>query len=164
MSSTAPLHGADTPRVFNIPLFRPLRLACLMLSPLMLLPPLAMFFLGEAVPVVGLFTGLLGTFLLVSALTASTVRLYRLEVDTAGIAGRDNWLIRRRVTWGEIASVTPMLVPGYPYLLLSTRTRKWLFWVPLFLTDMAGFRDAVRAYATPENPLRRFLDGHLEYQ
>jgi len=32
--------------------------------------------------------------------------------------------------------------------------------LPLFLTDMPGFRAAVAQYAPSENPLRRYLEQH----
>jgi hypothetical protein len=82
----------------------------------------------------------------------------RWDVDAAGIGGRDNWHVYRRVGWGEIRSVSRVPLPGYPFVRVHAANRRWFIWVPLFLTDMAGFRAAVARHASPDNPLRQVLD------
>jgi hypothetical protein len=77
-----------------------------------------------------------------------------------GFGGPDHWHVRRWVRWKEIKSVSRFPIPGYPFVWVNTRDRRRLFWVPLFLTDMAGFRTAVSSYAARENSLRRFLEKH----
>src|SRR5262249_54874926 len=84
----------------------------------------------------------------------------RWHVDPHGIGGRNNALVYRRLEWTEIDSVEPWLIPGYPYLQVNGGGRRWAFWLPLFLTDMPGFRSAVARYAPSENPLRRYLERH----
>jgi hypothetical protein len=91
-------------------------------------------------------------------ISAATLRWH---VDADGIGGRDNWHVYREVGWGEIASVSPRPIPGYRFVWVNSRSRRRAFWLPLFLTDMAGFRDAVARYASPDNPLRRYLEEHL---
>jgi hypothetical protein len=86
---------------------------------------------------------------------------HRWHVDAEGIGGRDHWYVYRKVDWSEIASVSPRLIPGYRYLWVNSLSRCHAFWLPLFLTDMEGFRDAVARYAPPDNPVRRSLEEHL---
>jgi hypothetical protein len=90
---------------------------------------------------------------------AIAVATSRWDVDADGIGGRDNWHIYRRVTWSDVASVTPLPLPGYRFVWVNSRWRRKAFWLPLFLTDMEGFRDAVTQYAPAKNPLRRYLEG-----
>ena len=89
-----------------------------------------------------------------------TVRASRWHVDPNGLGGRNNWLVYHRLDWSEIESVEPRLIPGYPHLQVNGGGQRWVFWLPLFLTDMPGFRAAVARYAPPENPLRRYLEKH----
>jgi hypothetical protein len=99
----------------------------------------------------------------VAALVAITIGVatLRWHVDADGIGGRDNWHVYRRVGWPEIASVSPRPIPGYRFVWVNSRSRRRAFWLPLFLTDMEGFRNAVACHAPPDNPLRRYLEGHV---
>jgi len=95
---------------------------------------------------------------------AITTSIYRLSVDAQGIKGRTNTFAPFKVSWADIIAVKPINMLGYPYLLLSTPTykAKWWeprYWIPLILSDMAGFRMAVIQYADPDNPLRRYLES-----
>ncbi len=87
-------------------------------------------------------------------------RVSRWHVDPNGIGGRNNQLVYRRLAWSEIESVEPWLIPGYRYLQVNGVGKRRAFWLPLFLTDMPGFRSAVARYAPPGNPLREYLDEH----
>ena len=89
-----------------------------------------------------------------------TVGASRWHVDSSGIGGPNNMLAYRRLNWNEIESVEPWLIPGYPYLQMNGGGKRWVFWVPLFLTDMPAFRAAIARYAPPNNPLRRFLETY----
>jgi hypothetical protein len=89
------------------------------------------------------------------------VATHRWRVDADGIGGRDNWHVYRRVGWAEIASVSPRPIPGYRFVWVNSRSRRRAFWLPLFLTDMEGFRNAVARHAPPDNPLRLYLEGRL---
>jgi hypothetical protein len=84
----------------------------------------------------------------------------RWHVDADGIGGLDNWHVYRQVGWPEIASVSPRPIPGYRFVWVNSRSRRRAFWLPLFLTDMEGFRNAVARYAPPDNALRRYLEEH----
>ena len=88
------------------------------------------------------------------------VLVSRWHVDANGIGGRNNWLVYHRLEWSEIESVEPWLIPGYRYLQVNGVDKRWVFWLPLFFTDMPGFRAAVARYAAPENPVRRYLEEH----
>jgi hypothetical protein len=84
----------------------------------------------------------------------------RWHVDADGIGGPNNWHVVRQVGWSEIASVSPWPIPGYRLVQVNSRSRRRVFWLPLFFTDMEGFRKAVARYAPPDNPLRRYLEEH----
>lgn len=87
-------------------------------------------------------------------------RVSRWHVDSNGIGGRNNQLVYHRLAWSEIESVEPWLIPGYRYLQVNGFGKRRAFWLPLFLTDMPGFRAAVAQYAPPGNPLRDYLAQH----
>jgi hypothetical protein len=89
-----------------------------------------------------------------------TVRVSRWHVGPHGVGGHNNWLVYHHLDWSEIDSVEPWLIPGYRYLQVNGDRQRWAFWLPLFLTDMAGFRAAVARYAPPGHPLRRYLENH----
>src|SRR5262245_37985591 len=84
----------------------------------------------------------------------------RWQAGPHGVGGPNNWLAYRHLDWSEIDSVEPWLIPGYRYLQVNGAGERWAFWLPLFLTNMEGFRAAVLRYAPPENPLRRYLEKH----
>jgi hypothetical protein len=101
------------------------------------------------------FAGVAVALLLPIGLTVGTSRWH---VDADGIGGRNNYLVYHRLEWSEIESVEPWLIPGYRYLQVNGVSKPRAFWLPLFLTDMPGFRSAVARYAPPANPLRRYLE------
>ena len=84
----------------------------------------------------------------------------RWDVDRTGIGGRDNWHVYRRVSWAEIRSISHLPLPRYRLIWVNTANRRWALWLPLFFTDMPGFRAAISRYADPENPLLQFLTSH----
>jgi hypothetical protein len=88
------------------------------------------------------------------------VGISRWHVDQHGVGGRNNYLVYNRLDWSEIESVEPWLIPGYRYLQVNGVRQRWVFWLPLFLTDMPGFREAVSKYAPLENPLRHYLEQY----
>jgi hypothetical protein len=145
---------------FRITLWRPWLLA---VTPFLLVAIVPLFFV--------ILTGdstLIRGFLLLMAIAAGALLLLigivvqasRWHVDPTGIGGRNNMLIYHRLNWSEIDSVQPWLIPGYHYLQVNSRSKQWVFWVPLFFTDMPAFRAAVTYYAPPGNPLRRFLEEY----
>ena len=144
---------------FRITLWRPWLLA---VTPLALLAALGVAITvatGELTAASGLLLGLAGLAVALLALIGLVVRASRWHVDQDGIGGRNNWLVYHRLDWSEIESVEPWLIPGYPYLQVNGGGKR-VFWLPLFFTDMPGFRSAVARYAPPVNPLRRYLEQH----
>ena len=145
---------------FRITIWRPWLLAVLPLGLLAAFGVIAALVSGKPAAVVGIllgFAGVAGVLLLPIGLA---VWASRWHVDPSGIGGRNNYLVYHRLAWSEIESVEPWLLPGYPYLQVNGGGKRWVFWLPLFLTDMTGFRSAVARYAPPENPLRRYLEQH----
>ena len=152
---------ADTARrTFRITPWRPWLLALTLLAPLAAAGAIVAVVAGESAAGAGIllvFAGVAAALLVPIGLAA---RVSRWHVDPDGIGGRNNWLAYRRLAWSEIASVEPWPIPGYRYLQVNGVGKRWAFWLPLFLTDMPGFRAAVARYAPPANPLRRYLAEH----
>jgi hypothetical protein len=145
---------------FQISLWRPWLLA---VTPFALLAAVGIAITGAAGQIAAAFGILLGlagiaVFLLVPIWLS--VRASRWHVDPNGVGGPNNWLVYHWLDWSEIEAVEPWLIPGYPYLQVRGGGKRWAFWLPLFFTDMPGFRSAVAQYAPPENPLRRYLEQH----
>ena len=145
---------------FRITLWRPWLLA---LTPLALLAALGVavsVVAGELAAAPGILLGLAGVAVALLLPIGLAVWTSRWHVDPDGIGGRNNWLVYHRLDWSEIESVEPWLIPGYRYLQVNGASKRWAFWLPLFLTDMPGLRSAVAQYAPPGNPVRRYLEKH----
>ena len=154
---------ADPPLVFRISWVRPWLLAAVILAVPAAVAALATVARGgRATALLGIVAGWAVASAVVLVPIALTARTSRWDLDGAGIGGRDNWHVYRRVAWPEIRSVSPLRIPGYRLVHVNTATRRKAIWVPLFLDDMASFRAAVRRYAAADNPLRRFLEEHAE--
>jgi hypothetical protein len=150
----------DTPLVFRISPLRPWLLAVEILAIPAFIGCIVSAANGQGAQLLGILMGyavISGVVFIPIAIAAATSRW---DVDAEGIGGRDNWHIYRRVEWSEIDSVTPFLLPGYRFVWVNTGYRRKVFWLPLFLTDMAGFQEAVARYAPRKNPLRRYLERH----
>ena len=152
----------DTSLTFRIGVWRPWLLALTILAvPLLIAVGLA---LANGVPQAAV------RFVTLYALAAATLlvpigittRTGRWDVDACGIGGPDKWHVHRHVRWGDIESVSRVLIPGYTFGWVNTAGRKKALWVPLFLTEMHRFRRAVEAWTEPGNPLREFLGAHPE--
>lgn len=150
-----------TPQLtFRITLWRPWLLA---VTPLALLAAFGVAITvatGALAAASDILLGLAGVAVVLLLPIGLAVRASRWHVDPNGMGGRNNWLVYHRLDWSEIESIEPRLIPGYPYLQVNGGGQRWVFWLPLFLTDMPGFRSAVARYAPPENPLRRYLEKH----
>ena len=145
---------------FRIPLWRPWLLAIVLLA----LPAVVVVAVAT---VAGRHTLAWVVLLLLAGASVAlllpiglAILVSRWHVDADGIGGRNNWLVYHRLEWSEIESVQPWLIPGYRYLQVNGAGKRWVFWLPLFFTDMPGFRAAVARYAAPENPVRRYLEEH----
>src|SRR5438270_13980602 len=152
--------GEQSQLTFRISLWRPWLMALALLA----LPAalgVAIFVVGgELAAAAGILLGFAGVALVLLLPIALTVGTSRWHVDPNGIGGRNNYLVYHRLDWSEIKSVEPWLIPGYRYLQVNGVSKRWAFWLPLFLTDMPGLRSAVARYAPPGNPLRRYLEKH----
>ena len=145
---------------FRITLWRPWLLA---VTPLALLAAVGMALsvvAGKLATATTILLGFAGVGVVLLLPIALAVGVSRWHVDPDGIGGRNNQLVYHRLDWFEIESVEPWLIPGYRYLQINGVGKRRAFWLPLFLTDMPGFRAAIVRYAPPENPLRRYLEQH----
>jgi hypothetical protein len=145
-------------RTFRITFWRPWLLAVAMLAVPALIAAGAFALSAQLATAARILGGLAVAAALLALPIGWAVATSRWDVDAAGIGGRDSWHVYRRVQWDEIRSVSRMPLPGYPSVWLNTTGRRWALWVPLFLTDMEGFRAAVVAHAGQSNPLRQILD------
>jgi hypothetical protein len=59
------------------------------------------------------------------------------------------------VPWESITRVKPLILPGFPYLMVWTTKTKLRLWLPLFLRDLPEFTEKVEANAG---------GGHVLYQ
>ncbi len=145
---------------FRITLWRPWLLALALLAlPAALV--VAIFVVGgKLAAATGILLGFAGVAVALLLPIGLTVGTSRWHVDPDGIGGPNNYLVYHRLDWSEIGSVEPWLIPGYRYLQVNGVSKRRAFWLPLFLTDMPGFRSAVARYAPPANPLRRYLEEH----
>ncbi len=146
---------------FRITLWRPWLLA---VTPLALLAAVGVAIAvaaGQLAAASGILLGFAAFVVILLVPIGLAVRASRWHVDPNGIGGRNNWLVYQRLDWSDIESVEPRLIPGYPYVQVNGGGKRWAFWLPLLLTDMAGFRSAVAQYTPANNPLRRYLEQHL---
>jgi hypothetical protein len=150
----------DTSLTFRITLWRPWLIA---VTPLALLAAVGLAFSaanGKLVTAVSLLIVLVGIAVILLVPIGLAVRVSRWNVDPNGIGGPNNRLVYHRLAWSDIESVTPWLIPGYPYVQVNGGGKRRVFWLPLFLTNMPRFRSAVARYAPPDNPLRHYLEQH----
>jgi hypothetical protein len=150
----------ESPLTFRITLWRPWLLVVIPLALLVALGVASTLAAGEFAAASGVLLGLAGLAVAFLVPIGLVVRVSRWHVDPNGIGGRNNWLSYQHLEWSEITSVEPWLIPGYPYVQVNGGGKRWAFWLPLFLTDMPGFRAAVARYAPPKNPLRRYLEQY----
>jgi hypothetical protein len=150
----------DARQTFRITLWRPWLLAVIPLAVLAVLGIVIVVAAGQPTAAFIILLVIAGLAAILLLLIGLTVGASRWHVDPGGIGGRNNSLVYRRLDWSEIESVEPWLLPGYPYLQVNGGGKRWVFWLPLFFTDMPGFRAAVAQYAPLDNPLRRYLEAH----
>jgi hypothetical protein len=150
-----------TPQLtFHITLWRPWLLA---VTPLALLAGVALAISvanGQPASVSVLLLVVAGIAVILLVPIGLAIRASHWDVDPNAIGGPNNQFVYHRLQWSEIESVQPWLIPGYPYLQVNGNGKRRVFWLPLFLANMVGFRAAVARYAPPENALRRYLEQH----
>jgi len=143
---------------FRISIWRPWLLAVIPLALLAAFGVITVLAAGKPAAAVGIllgFAGVAGVLLLPIGLA---VWVSRWHVDPSGIGGRNTMLVYNHLNWAEIESVEPWLIPVYRYVQVNGVGKPRAFWLPLFLSDMPGFRSAMMQYAPSENPLRRYLE------
>jgi len=86
------------------------------------------------------------------------IELYPVIVNEKELSSTNAWGKKARVKWSEISSVKRINFLTLHYLKISTFQKKNAFWLPLYLSDIEGFRVAVAEFAAPENPLRVALE------
>jgi hypothetical protein len=145
---------------FRITFWRPWLLAVTPLALLAALGVIAAIATGNRAAALGVLLGFAGIAVVLLLPIGLAVWASRWHVDPNGIGGRNNMLVYHYLDWSEIDSVEPWLIPGYRYVQVNGVSKRWAFWLPLFLTDMPGFRAAIAHYSPPENPLRRYLEQH----
>jgi hypothetical protein len=150
--------GSESPHTFRITFWRPWLLAVAVLAVLALVAAGGFMMSGQPASIAVIAGGLAVAAALVALPIGWGISSSHWDVDAAGLGGRDNWHVYRRVEWDEIRSVSRSSLPGYPLVWINTADQRRAMWVPLFLNDMAGFRTAVARHASPDNPLRQLLD------
>jgi hypothetical protein len=149
-----------SPLTFRISIWRPWLLAVTPFAVLAILGVIVSTVTGQLSTASQILLGLAGFAIALLVPIGLSVRAARWHVDPNGIGGRNNWLIYHHLDWDEIESVEPWLIPGYHYVQVNGAGKRWAFWLPLFLNDMPGLREAVARYAPEANPLRRYLEQH----
>lgn len=106
------------------------------------------FLYGLAIGTVFLF---FWTFLFIS--------IYPVYLSEEGIRCYNSWGVYRTFDWSEISFVKSINILGFRYLRIGSVEGGSKLWVPMFLEDMAGFREAVRDFAGTEHVLTKALGG-----
>ncbi len=100
---------------------------------------------------------LLAVVVAVSLMGATINLFYTVEVDQETLQGLNFWWTsKRKVRWNDMTRVRFFWF-AFPCAVISTAKRSNFVWLPLFLSDSAGFARAVEELAPPGNPLRLWL-------
>jgi hypothetical protein len=91
--------------------------------------------------------------------TAVWTTLMKVYVSPAGIRCYTIWCVYRLVPWPDMQRVRATNFLGLRYLRVWAAEQRRPVWVPLFLSDMLGFRKAVQACAGSENVVCQYLVG-----
>jgi hypothetical protein len=107
----------------------------------------------------------LGSLMLLVALAPAFwvyVRRLVVKVSPEGLTCSNGFGKLVTVPWEGISRVRPLILPGFPYLLVKTdRTRLWL-WLPLFLKRMPEFVEQVERHAGADHMLYQALWPRVE--
>jgi prepilin signal peptidase PulO-like enzyme (type II secretory pathway) len=99
----------------------------------------------------------LSTSLFCAIILAVVTACVRFKVSCEGVRTFSTFGRWSLVPWAAISSAVPAKYYFLPHLRLTVDGRTRSFWIPLFLSDMQGFRNAVIAYAGSDNPLSQAL-------
>jgi hypothetical protein len=86
-------------------------------------------------------------------LLAAPIAHYGVYVTGEGIKCFDFFCAYHLARWGSVQEVRPINLFGLRYLRVFSTDASRPLWVPLFLSDMSGFRETVSRHAEPDNPL-----------
>ena len=88
--------------------------------------------------------------------------LSRVVISPQGLRAPDYAGRQYLVEWSHIINVRPTTVLGLKYLRIYLRDGGPVLWLPLFLTDMPGFRAALIQHATAGTPLAEHFRRRAE--
>lgn len=88
--------------------------------------------------------------------------VFKVIVSRTTIRAHNCWCLATSFDWQEIENWRPLNICGLRYVRLYSSQEKRVMWLPLYLSDMKGFKNAVTQFAPPENPLRRYLEQHTK--
>jgi hypothetical protein len=91
------------------------------------------------------------------AYTLLWTRLLKIHVSPEGIRCYNFWSVYRSIPWSDMARARPINLLGVRYLRVWTASPRSPIWIPLFLADMEGFKNAVLRFAGPANVVARHL-------
>src|SRR5262245_5027673 len=106
--------GSESTQTFRITFWRPWLLAVAILAVPALVAAGGLTMSGQPAAAAAVAGGLAVVAAVVALSIGWAVGSSRWDVDAAGIGGRDNWNVYRRLGWGEIRSVSRLSLPGYP--------------------------------------------------
>jgi hypothetical protein len=86
-------------------------------------------------------------------LVLAMVAYFKVYAGPDGLRAPTLWGNYRQVAWADVRRVRPFNFLGLRYLRVGTAGPGGTLWLPVFLSDLARFRAAVRRHAGPENPL-----------
>jgi hypothetical protein len=95
--------------------------------------------------------------ILTSGLLAAPIVYYGVYVTREGIKCFDFFCVYHLARWESVQEARPINLLGLRYLRVFSRDTSRPLWVPLFLSDMCGFRESVSRHAEPNNPLLESL-------
>jgi hypothetical protein len=90
-------------------------------------------------------------------LTWTVGRVLVTGLSSSGLSATDAWGRPRFATWASIESARRVNLGGLRYAVLTTNDGKPRLWVPLFLTDQAGFEARVLGSAPESNEFHVLL-------
>ncbi|WP_145171561.1 hypothetical protein [Gimesia aquarii] len=114
-----------------------------------------MNFSGTLITVLGTIIGMAVIAVALVALVV-LVPYYKVSVYKDRIGCRDFWGFYREQKWSEAENVRPFTyLFGLKVAILQSRSNN--IWIPMFLTDMNGFRTLVSELASPDSALAEYL-------
>ncbi len=103
---------------------------------------------------------LLGCLVLSVLVGFAAVESWRVVVSPRGLRAPDYAGREYLVEWSHIVTVCPVSFLGLKYLRVFSREARPVLWLPLFLTDMPGFRTALIQYADVGTPIADYFARH----